>query len=61
MIKNILKEIETMNRVDQRLTLKKLKFQMRGYKKLTHNKMLPLSETARDFFQLLKSFETMKT
>lgn len=61
MIKNVLKEIKTMNRVDQKLTLQKLKFQMQGYKKLTHNKMLLLSETARDFFQLLKSFEKIKT
>ena len=30
-IKKVLKGIETMNRVDQKFTLQKLKFQMQGY------------------------------
>ena len=44
-----------MDRVDQKLTLQKLKVLMQGYRKLTNNEMLSLLETARDFFHLLES------
>ena len=45
-----------MNRINQQLTLQKLIVSMQGYKKLTNNEMLSLSETPRDFFHLLESF-----
>ena len=59
-IDKVLKGIEKMDRVDPELTLQRLKFSMQGYKKLTNNKLLLLSETARDFFHLLKSFGKKK-
>ena len=43
-----------MDRVDQKLTLQKLKILMQGYRKLTNNEMLSLLETARDFFSHVK-------
>ena len=44
-----------MDRVDQKLTLQRLKFLMQDQEKLTNNQMLWLSETARDFFVKMKT------
>ena len=56
-INKFLKGIEKRDRVDQKLTLQKMKFSMHCYKKLTNNVMLSLSETTRYFFYLLESFD----
>ena len=49
-------EYKKLDRTDQKLTLQKLKFLITGYKGITNNKMISLSETARDFFYLLECF-----
>ena len=52
----VLKGIEKMDRIDQKLTSQRLKFSMQGYKKLTNNKMLTFLETVKDFVHVLESF-----
>ena len=54
--KKVLKGIEKMDRIDQKLTSQRLKFSMQGYKKLTNNKMLTFLETVKDFVHVLESF-----
>ena len=49
-------EYKKLDRTDQKLTLQKLKFLITGFKGITNNKMISLSETARDFFHLLECF-----
>ena len=55
-ISKILKGIDKMDRIDQKLTLHKIKFSMGSYKALSNAEILSLSETSRHFFQLLESF-----
>ena len=55
-INKVLKGIEQIDKTDQKPTLQKSKFSIAGYKGLTNNNIMLLSETARDFLHLLESF-----
>lgn len=55
-INKVLKGIEKIDKTDQKLTLQKSKFSITGYKGLTNNNIMLLSETARDFLHLLEGF-----
>ena len=45
-----------MERVDNKLTLVKLKFSIKAFNRLTNEEIKRLSETAQDFFHFIKSF-----
>ena len=55
-IDKILIEIDKMNRTDKKLTLCKIKFDLRACKELTEDEILSLSNTARQFFYFVQSF-----
>ena len=55
-INKVLKGIEQIDKTDQKPTLQKSKFSIAGYKGLTNNNIMLLSETSRDFLHLLESF-----
>ena len=55
-ISKSLKGIDKMDRIDQKLTLDKLKISMGSYKALSNAEILSLSEASRHFFQLLERF-----
>lgn len=45
-----------MERVDNKLTLVKLKFSIKAFNRLTNEEIKRLSETVQDFFHFIKSF-----
>ena len=55
-VEEILLGIEKMDRSDNKITLCKIKFNMRAYKKLSQEEIHSLSETARNFFLLYSCF-----
>ena len=50
-----------MERVDNKLTLVKLKFSIKAFNRLTNEEIKRLSETAQDFFILSKALENLIT
>ena len=59
-VNKVLKGIEKMNRVDQKLTLQKLKVSMVHYQNLPEPETKSLSKTAKDLFHLLETFSKNK-
>ena len=49
--------IDKINKSDQKITLRKLKFNFGACKKLSKNEINSLNDTARDFFILFKRSE----
>ena len=56
-VRKILKGIETIDQKDKKLTLYKVKFSMNTYERLKENETKKLSESAKDLFHLIHSFE----
>ena len=52
----VLKGLKLTDKKDDKMTLKKLKFSMNGYKNLDEKEILNLSSAAQDFFHLIYSF-----
>ena len=55
-IDEILVGIDKMDRTDNKITLCKIKFNLAACKELTEEKILSLSDTARQFFYFVQSF-----
>ena len=48
--------IDKMDRSDNKITLCKIKFNLGACKQLSEDEILPLSDTARDFFYFVQAF-----
>ena len=57
-VDKILIGIEKMDRKDDKITLCKVKFNLSVCKNLTEDEVIPLSETARNFFYFIQAFGT---
>ena len=55
-VDKILFGVEQMTRVDKKITLCKVKFNLAAFRDLTKNEIDLLSNTARNFFQLVQAF-----
>ena len=44
-----------MTKIDNKLTLVKIKFSMKACKNLSHNEIVNLSDTGREFFHFVQS------
>ena len=55
-VDKILVGIDKMDRSDNKITLCKIKFNLGACKQLSEDEILPLSDTARDFFYFVQAF-----